>query len=414
MADVTLTYKGNTILELNDSAEKSIKTAGKYLEDDIGLNYVKSGGGYTSIGDGNNFIKNYDFSLNNTGVTQWSNSGPTQDEAIDFWVITQASLSCNQDGSVRLSRNGNANAYLMQLFLPDQLSQFVGKNCKIIAIINGITYASEGILSNSGTSVDSYTPYGTIRMYKYSNYYAVTVDIQNSAADYIDISKVAFGLASNLVFPPSLITKTIAQNGTYNASADNANGYSSVTINVPSSSWYPPLPNEYQELEYLTTNADNGHPYITVNAPQVRDVIQANFLGDGVILGSRVNSWNFNVATSVNNCTPYYCATLYASWNIITQEVNTWSSFAIIPNYVVAFNYGRWDASDFYNGNLGIMLIKRIVSIGDTYDTIWYGNVAALIPCYRKVDGVNGFYDTINEIFYTSPTGTFTRGPEKQ
>ena len=49
MADVTLTYKGNTILELNDSAEKSIKTAGKYLEDDIGLNYVKSGGGGGSI-----------------------------------------------------------------------------------------------------------------------------------------------------------------------------------------------------------------------------------------------------------------------------------------------------------------------------------------------------------------------------
>lgn len=45
MADVTLTYKGNTILELDDSATKSIKTAGKYLEDDIGLNYVKSGGG---------------------------------------------------------------------------------------------------------------------------------------------------------------------------------------------------------------------------------------------------------------------------------------------------------------------------------------------------------------------------------
>lgn len=44
MADVTLTYKGNTILELNDSATKSIKTAGKYLEDDIGLTYVDPGG----------------------------------------------------------------------------------------------------------------------------------------------------------------------------------------------------------------------------------------------------------------------------------------------------------------------------------------------------------------------------------
>lgn len=43
MADVTLTYKGNTILELDDSDSKLIKTAGKYLEDDIELDYVKSG-----------------------------------------------------------------------------------------------------------------------------------------------------------------------------------------------------------------------------------------------------------------------------------------------------------------------------------------------------------------------------------
>ena len=43
--DVTLTYKDNTILELDESDSKLIKTAGKYLEDDIELDYVKSGGG---------------------------------------------------------------------------------------------------------------------------------------------------------------------------------------------------------------------------------------------------------------------------------------------------------------------------------------------------------------------------------
>ena len=45
MADVTLTYKGNTILELSASGNKTIQTAGKYCEGDIGLAYVKSGGG---------------------------------------------------------------------------------------------------------------------------------------------------------------------------------------------------------------------------------------------------------------------------------------------------------------------------------------------------------------------------------
>lgn len=44
MADVTLTYKGQNILELSVSGNKTIKTAGKYCEADIGLSYVKSGG----------------------------------------------------------------------------------------------------------------------------------------------------------------------------------------------------------------------------------------------------------------------------------------------------------------------------------------------------------------------------------
>ena len=45
MADVTLTYKGDTIAELSESGSKTIETAGKYCEADILLEYVKSGGG---------------------------------------------------------------------------------------------------------------------------------------------------------------------------------------------------------------------------------------------------------------------------------------------------------------------------------------------------------------------------------
>lgn len=44
MPDVTLLYKGQTILELDESATRYIKLSGKYCEDDISLTYVKSGG----------------------------------------------------------------------------------------------------------------------------------------------------------------------------------------------------------------------------------------------------------------------------------------------------------------------------------------------------------------------------------
>lgn len=49
MADVTLTYKGSTIAEMNASGSKTLKTAGKYCEDDIGVSYVKPSGGGSGV-----------------------------------------------------------------------------------------------------------------------------------------------------------------------------------------------------------------------------------------------------------------------------------------------------------------------------------------------------------------------------
>lgn len=49
MADVTLSYKGSDILELSNSGSATLKTGGKYCEDDIAVEYVKpSGGGILS------------------------------------------------------------------------------------------------------------------------------------------------------------------------------------------------------------------------------------------------------------------------------------------------------------------------------------------------------------------------------
>lgn len=41
MADITMIYKGKQILELSESGQKTIETAGKYCEDDITLEYTK-------------------------------------------------------------------------------------------------------------------------------------------------------------------------------------------------------------------------------------------------------------------------------------------------------------------------------------------------------------------------------------
>ncbi len=45
MADVTITYKGETIAEMSESGSRTLETGGTYCEDDIGIAYVRPGGG---------------------------------------------------------------------------------------------------------------------------------------------------------------------------------------------------------------------------------------------------------------------------------------------------------------------------------------------------------------------------------
>ena len=45
MADLTIKYKGQPIVEMTDTGTKTLKTAGKYCEGDITVEYVKPAGG---------------------------------------------------------------------------------------------------------------------------------------------------------------------------------------------------------------------------------------------------------------------------------------------------------------------------------------------------------------------------------
>ena len=45
MADLTIKYKGQPIVEMTESGTKTLKTAGKYCEGDIAVEYAKPAGG---------------------------------------------------------------------------------------------------------------------------------------------------------------------------------------------------------------------------------------------------------------------------------------------------------------------------------------------------------------------------------
>ena len=45
MADLTIKFKGQPIVEMTDTGTKTLKTAGKFCEDDITVEYAKPAGG---------------------------------------------------------------------------------------------------------------------------------------------------------------------------------------------------------------------------------------------------------------------------------------------------------------------------------------------------------------------------------
>ena len=45
MADLTIKFKGNPIVELSESGTKTLKTAGKYCDGDVIVEYSKPAGG---------------------------------------------------------------------------------------------------------------------------------------------------------------------------------------------------------------------------------------------------------------------------------------------------------------------------------------------------------------------------------
>lgn len=81
MSDVTLSYKGDDILELSDSGSATLKTGGKYCEDDIAVEYVKPSGGVN--------IANYLSHMNNQNLF----NGVTLPETVEIHFLYLTNLN---------------------------------------------------------------------------------------------------------------------------------------------------------------------------------------------------------------------------------------------------------------------------------------------------------------------------------
>ena len=123
MADVTVTYKGATISEISASGTKTLKTAGKFCEDDITLQYVKPSGGGSYVGGtvAWNQICDNDF------VNHYAKSGsPTVTKSGDTTTITVG--------------NANSLIYLNSAYR----SLFAQSGHKLLVFFNGYDATNKG------------------------------------------------------------------------------------------------------------------------------------------------------------------------------------------------------------------------------------------------------------------------------
>lgn len=114
-----------------------------------------------------------------------------------------------------------------------------------ISQISGGSAVIDSLSITPTTSAQTITASGGVDGYSPINVSAVTSSIDaNIQAENIKNGVTILNVTGNYTGSGSatLITKSITQNGTYNASSDNADGYSSVTVNVSGGGGYSELP----------------------------------------------------------------------------------------------------------------------------------------------------------------------------
>lgn len=189
------------------------------------------------------------------------------------------------------------------------------------------------------------------------------------------------------------------------------------------------LPKEYQEVEYVTFHGTNSGTSSTeyIDTGIVPSATKGFFLDADVTGASGCTGWGSganNAATIFRgsstglriqadnvSAAKTYSVTGRHVWTIdyYNQKMgydNTLDSISPAQYGVLNFYLGAW-----YEGGTTFYGMGGNVYSFKIYDS---GNLSVnYVPCYRKSDGVIGFYDTVNNVFkINNGGGTFTKGPD--
>ena len=186
--------------------------------------------------------------------------------------------------------------------------------------------------------------------------------VYNASSDHADgYSKVTVNVPS----PPApvLVTKNIGANGTYAASGDNADGYSAVTVEVPAPE--PPVltTKSITENGTYTAAGDNADGYsavtVAVPTPAPPVLISKSVTANGTYTAASDSADGYSsVTVAVPASSPYVDDALAETYSAVgTKKVITtseWITFPAQGTYEACFKYTSVDSPNgriFHLGN---------------------------------------------------------------
>lgn len=162
MAGVTIGYKGNTIATIQGSGSKTLKTAGKYCEGDISVDYVQEGGGGITPTGTKSITANGTYDVTNfasaaVNVPVGATNAYTTTMTLATHQSTNVAL-CTLPDDVYAHRNDDSFTVAMVNMTPDLLTTYddfyilAGNNPNNPKVGNNTAYGV-GMRKNSATAV---------------------------------------------------------------------------------------------------------------------------------------------------------------------------------------------------------------------------------------------------------------------
>lgn len=210
----TIAYNNNIIHQASGNQTFTLNTADNYLEGDIVVQLTESGGGSGGVlVEPSYYGLSYGFSGGGNWVGYTSKNN----------CISLFEVLANHELCIFAATSANLNRFRIGFFSGKTLADFLDT-------INN-SHAQETIYTGESINGSDTAEDLTDRYFYTPSTSGVIVAFTNNAGNLIPAYCVDMDASGG---GSTLITKNITANGTYNAVDDNADGYSIVTVNVPS------------------------------------------------------------------------------------------------------------------------------------------------------------------------------------